>query len=152
VAPIAEADYGRFVPPQYRRFLPLLLIAAFIFILIPALTHRSHKSGLSDRDKATRTIEAMKLVEAGEQSYRTAHGRFTSHLVDLLASSPKLADDLAAGLDVRLDASTDGRSFLAQVTSDVLSIVRARTGATSTARSCLVLKKSSGVQCPAAGP
>ena len=136
------------MPPQYRRFLPLILIAAFAFILIPALSHRSHKQGLSDREKATRTIDAMKLIDTGEQSYRTVHGRFTQQLADLLPANPKLAGDLAAGVDVRLDLSTNRQSFLAQVASDVLSLVRARTGTTLTAQSCVVLKSSSGVNCP----
>ncbi len=143
-----ERDYGRSVPPQYRRFLPLLLIAAFIFILVPALTHRSRSSGPSSKDKSARTLDAMKLVEGGEQSYRAAHNRFTSHLADLLAASPKLADDLTAGVDVKLDVATDGRSFLAQATSDVLSVVHARNGEKLIAQSCLVLKSSSGVSCP----
>jgi len=142
------AVYGGRVPPGYRRFLPLFLIAAFAFILIPALTHRSHKSGLSDREKATRTIDAMNLIEAGEQSYRTAHGRFTQHLADLLPANPELARDLAVGLDVRLDVSTNGQSFLAQVASNVLSLVRSRTSTTLSAQNCVVLKNSSGVNCP----
>jgi len=136
------------VPPQYRRFLPLILIAAFAFILIPALSHRSHKPGLSAREKATRTIDAMKLIDTGEQSYRTVHGRFTQQLADLLPANPKLAGDLAAGVDVRLDVSTNGQSFLAQVASDVLSLVRARRGTTLTSQNCVVLKNSSGVNCP----
>ena len=44
------------MPPQFRRFLPLILIVAFAFILIPALTRRSHTSGLSDSAKATVNI------------------------------------------------------------------------------------------------
>jgi hypothetical protein len=125
-----------------------MLIAAFAFILIPALTHHSHKSGLSDKDKANRTIDAMKLIDAGEQSYLAAHGRFTGHLADLLAANPKLAGDIAVGLDVRLDVSTKGRSFVAQLSGDVLSLIRVRTGATLTAQSCIVLKNSAGVSCP----
>lgn len=136
------------MPPQFRRFLPLILIAAFAFILIPALTRRSHTSGLSDSTKARGTIEAINLIEAGEQRYRTTHGRFTQHLADLLPANPKLASDLALGLDVQLDVSTNGQSFLAQVTSDVLSLVRARTGTTLTSQNCVVLKNSSGVNCP----
>ena len=61
----------------------------------------------------------------------------------------QLADDLAIGLDVQLDASTDGQSYLARVSSDIFSLVRARTGDKITAKSCLVLKSGSGVDCPA---
>ena len=136
------------MPPQFRRFLPLILIVAFAFILIPALTRRSHTSGLSDSAKATATIDAINLIEAGEQRYRTAHGRFTQHLADLLPANPKLARDLAVGLDVRLDVATNGQSFLAQVASVALSLVRARTGTTLISQNCVALKNSSGVNCP----
>ncbi len=136
------------MPPQFRRFLPLILIALFALILLPTLRHGSHKSGLSDSEKATRTIDAMKLIEAGEQSYKTVHGRFTQHLADLLPANSKLAGDLAVGLDVRLDVSTNGQSFLAQVASNVLSLVRAHSGTTLSAQNCVVLKSSSGVNCP----
>jgi len=150
-ARLLEWIYGRRVPPQFRRFLPLILIAFFAFLLVPNLLHRSHKSGLSDSERATRTIEAMKLIEAGEQSYKAVHGRFTQHLADLLPANSKLAGDLAVGLDVRLDVSTNGQSFLAQVASTVLSLVRAHSGATLSAQSCVVLKSSSGVNCPPPG-
>jgi hypothetical protein len=136
------------MPPQFRRFLPLILIALFALILLPTLRHGPHKSGLSDSEKATRTIDAMKLIEAGEQSYKTVHGRFTQHLADLLPASSKLAGDLAVGLDARLDVSTNGQSFLAQVASNVLSLVRAHSGTRLIAQNCVVLKSSSGVNCP----
>ena len=136
------------MPPQFRRFLPLILIALFALIFLPTLRHRSHQSGLSDSEKATRTIEAMKLIEAGEQSYKTVHSRFTQHLADLLPANSKLAGDLAVGLDVRLDVSTNGQRFLAQVASNVLSLVRAHSGTTLSAQTCVVLKNSSGVRCP----
>jgi len=109
-ARLLEWIYGRRVPPEFRRFLPLILIAVFAFLLVPNLLHRSHKSGLSDSERATRTIEAMKLIEAGEQRYKAVHGRFTQHLADLLPANSRLASDLAVGLDVRLDVSTNGQA------------------------------------------
>jgi hypothetical protein len=90
----------------------------------------------------------MRLIGPGEQSYRTAHGRYTQHLADLLSANGKLTGDLAVRLDVRLDASTNGDGYVVQVTSDVLSLVRARTGKTLTAQQCVVLKSGSGVDCP----
>lgn len=135
--------------PDFRRFLPLILVVAFAFLIIPTLLHRSTKSsGLSASDKTTRTIDAMRLIDAGEQNYKTGHGRYTQHLADLVSANAKLAGDVAVGLDVRLDVSTNGNSYLAQVTSDALSLVRARTGTKLTAQNCVVLKNSSGVHCP----
>jgi hypothetical protein len=81
------------------------------------------------------------------QNYKLAHLRYTSHLADLVPEHKRLADDLANGLSVQLDASTDGQSYLAEVSSDVLSLVRARNNIKLTEHSCLVLKSGSGVNC-----
>jgi hypothetical protein len=134
--------------PDFRRFLPLVLIAVFAIFLLPSLLHRSHSSGLSNKDKAARTHDAVKLIENGERSYRAMHGRYTSHLADLVAASPNLAHDLVAGVDISLDVSTKGQSYVAQITSDVLSIVRVHTNGTLAAQSCQTLTSSSGVTCP----
>jgi len=135
------------MPPELRRILPLMLVVIFAFFLLPNLLHRSHKSGLSDKQKAANTKEAVKLIDRGEQGYNAAHGRFTSHLADLLAANPKIANDLVGGMDVQLDVSTKGQTYLEVVTSDVMRIVRVHNGATIAAQSCLVLKSSSGVHC-----
>src|SRR5229473_5473103 len=136
------------MPPNFRRFLPFMLIAVAFLFIVPTL-FKKHASGPSTSTRATQTIDAMNLIDKGEQSYRATHGRFTSHLADLLPLRKQLAGDLAIGLSVQLDASTNGQSFLAQVASDVLSLVRARGGDKVTAESCLVLKSGSGVTCPA---
>jgi hypothetical protein len=136
------------MPPNFRRFLPFMLIAVVFLFLVPTL-FKKHTSGPSTSTRATQTIDAMNLIDKSEQSYRAAHGRFTSHLADLLPLRKQLAGDLAIGLSVQLDASTNGQSFLAQVASDVLSLVRARGGDKVTAQSCLILKSGSGVTCPA---
>jgi hypothetical protein len=136
------------MPPNFRRFLPFMLIAVVFLFVVPTL-FKKHTSGPSTSTRATETIGAMNLIDKGEQSYRAAHGRFTSHLADLLPLRKQLAGDLAIGLSVQLDASTNGQSFLAQVASDALSLVRARDGDKVTAQSCLILKSGSGVTCPA---
>jgi hypothetical protein len=136
------------MPPNFRRFLPFVLIAAAVFFVLPALLKR-HTSGSSAGTIAAATIDAMNLIDKGEQSYKTAHGRFTPHLADLLPLNTRLASDLAIHLGVQLDVSTNGQRFLAQVASDVLSLVRARTDNKITAQSCLILKSGSGVKCPA---
>jgi hypothetical protein len=135
------------VPANFQRLLPFFLILILALFVLPAL-FRKHKSGPSAATRATQTIEAMKLIDRGEQAYKSAHDRFTPHLADLLPLETKLARDLSIGLDVRLDVSTDGSGYLAQVTSDVLRLVRARGATKVIARSCLVLKSGSGVSCP----
>ena len=134
--------------PNFRRFLPIALIAVVVLFIVPQLL-KKHPSGSSAGTRATQTIDAMNLLDKGEQSYKTAHGRFTLHLADLLPINTRLASDLVIGLNVQLDVSTNGQSFLARVAGDVLSLVRARSGAKVSAQSCLVLKSGSGVTCPA---
>ena len=143
-----RGDYCRGVPPNFQRFLPFVLLALVALFVLPALL-KKHTSGPSASTRATQTIDAMNLIDKGEQAYKTVHGRFTPHLADLLPLNTRLANDLAVGLAVQLDVSTNGQRFLAEVASNVLSLVRARGGAKITAQSCLILKSGSGVKCPA---
>jgi hypothetical protein len=137
------------VPPNLRRFLPYLLIAAVLLFVLPTLLQKkSTTSGPNAATRAAQTINAMNLIDKGEQSYKAAHATYTPHLADLLPISHKLASDLVIGLAVQLDAGSNGQSFFAQVESDVLSLVRARSGKKLIANSCLILKSGSGVACP----
>ena len=136
------------MPPNIRRFLPLILIAFFLLFLLPTLLKKNSTSGLSASARATQTINAMNLIDKGEQAYKTAHGAYTAHLADLVATSHGLAKDLVIGLAVQLDAGSNGQSFVAQVESSVLSLVRARSGKKLIADSCLIVKSGSGVKCP----
>src|SRR5262249_13958149 len=134
------------VPPQYRRFAPLLFIALLLLIALPLLRH-SKSSGLSDADRANKTKDALSLMDTGERRLDALHHRYTSHLADLVPGNTQLTRDLAIGLATQLDVSSNGNSYLAQVESSVLSLIEARTGNRVTARSCLILKRSSGVTC-----
>ena len=128
-----------------RRLAPLLAIVLLLFILLPLL-RGSKSSGLSGKERSIRTKHALALIDAAEVAYRSDHHRYTDHLADLLGSSKGLAPDLAV-VTVRLDASSNGGTYVAQVASDVLSVVRSRTGAKITGSSCLVVKRGSGVKC-----
>jgi competence protein ComGC len=138
------------LPPNIQRFLPVIVIAVFLLIILPTLVKKHGTSGPNAATRSTQTIGAMNLIDKGEKAYLASHGHFTSHLADLIASSHGLAADLAIGLDAQVDVSSDGKTFLAQVSSDVLGLVRARDGGKILAQSCLVLKSGSGVACPAA--
>jgi hypothetical protein len=118
-----------------------------LLFVLPAIL-KKHTSGPNAKTRATDTIGALNLIDQGEQTFKAAQGRYTSHLADLVPGHKQLAADLAIGLDVSLDTSTDGQSYLARVSSDVVSLVRGRTGTKVTAKSCLVLKSGSGVNCP----
>jgi hypothetical protein len=135
------------MPPNVRRFLPLVLIALVFLFILPSL-RKKHTSGPSSATLSAQTIDAIDRIDQGEQRYKTAHGRYTPHLADLLGA--KLAGDLGTPhLAVQLDASTDGQRYVAQVSSDLISLVRARSGDKITTQSCVILKSGSGVTCTA---
>jgi hypothetical protein len=137
------------VPANFRRFLPIFLIAAVLLLILPSVLKKK-TSGPSAAARAAQTIDAMNLIDRGEQSYRTAHGGYTGHLADLLPISPTLASDLVIGLAIQLDAGSGGQTFFARVESDVLRLLRARKGKPLVANRCLILKSGSGVACPPA--
>jgi competence protein ComGC len=138
------------VPPNFQRFLPLMLVVLLVLFVVPNLLKKKTSSGQSASARAMMTINAMSLIDKGEQGYKAAHGAYTSHLADLIAVGQRLASDLASGLAVQLDAGSNGQSFYAQVESENLSLVRERSGKTLIANSCLILKSASGVTCPSA--
>lgn len=135
--------------PNLRRFLPFILIAVFLFVLLPALLKKGSSSGPSAGTLSQETIAATNLVDQAELRYKAAHGRYTGHLADLLSLNNKLGADLVDGVTVQLDVGTDGQSYFAEVGSKVLTLVRAREGTKTIARGCLVVKSGSGVKCPA---
>ena len=128
------------VPPNFRRYLPFVLIAIFALFLVPTLLRKKSATGPSASTRAQQTIAAMNLIDKGEQAYMNTHGRFTPHIADLLTTT--LADDLAIGITVHIDVSSDGSRYLAQVESDVLSLIRGRNKARIVAQSCLQLSKA----------
>jgi hypothetical protein len=138
------------VPPNIRRFLPIILIVFFLLFLLPQLLKKKSTSSVTAGDRATQTIDAMNLIDKGEQAYSATHGGYTAHLADLVATNNGLAKDLVVGIVVQLDAGSDRKSFVAQVESDVLSLIRARSGNKLIANSCVIVKSGSGVACPAA--
>jgi hypothetical protein len=134
------------VQPNIRRLMPMFLVLAAILFIVPALT-KKHSSGPSGSTKATATTDAMLRVGTSEQRYRDAHARYTAHTADLVALNPPLAADLAS-VSIQLDVSTDGQSYVARVSSDVLSFIRVQSKAAVVKRSCTVLKSGKGVACP----
>jgi hypothetical protein len=137
------------VPQNFRRFLPFILIAFFILIAGQTL-FKKHSSGATTSVRATQTIDAIGLIDKAEQAYRAANGRFTSHIADLVPLRRTLASDLADGIGMQLDVSTDGHRYLAQVVSNVLSLNRTYQDAKVIAQDCVILKTGSGVACPTA--
>lgn len=135
------------MPANFQRLLPFALIAIVLLFVLPAVL-KKHTSGTSAGTKSSETVQATNLIDQGEVVYQAANGHYTQHIADLVSAKPGLAAALAVGVTVQLDVGSDGQSYLAQVGTDVISLVRARKGAKVTAQSCLVLKSGSGVNCP----
>jgi hypothetical protein len=129
-----------------RRYLPLIVIFAAVLFIVPILTKKKSNSSASSKTVAAATADAMRIVTSSEGKYLAVHGRYSAHLADLVALSPRLAPDLAAGVAVALDVATGGKSFLAQVSSDQLSLVRSRNATKTIADSCTSLVSSA--KCP----
>jgi len=134
--------------PNVRRFLPIILIAFFLLVLLPALFRKSSTTGPTAKTLSQETISAMGLIDKSEIAFKAAHGHYSSHLADLLGLDHKLGPDLVDGIAVQLDVSSDGQVYYGEVGSSVIDLVRARQGAAVITHGCTVVKSGSGVACP----
>jgi hypothetical protein len=130
-----------------RRFLPLLLLAFAALFILPQLFRGSGSSTLSSKERGTLTRDAIERIDRGERKAFADTGRYTANLADVVAGDKVLASELTVPLIVDIDVSANGKGYLARVSSDVISVVRARSGDKVTIRSCRELK-SRGAKCP----
>lgn len=133
-----------------RRFLPIILIAFAALFILPQLFRKSSSSTLSSKDRATMTKDAIERIDRGELKVFAAKGRYTDSLADLAVADKVLSRELTVPLTVELSVGSNGKRYLATVSSDVLSVARTRSGKAVVVRNCRVLKSSSGVDCPQA--
>jgi len=137
------------VPANFQRFLPLLLIFFLLVFVLPTIMHRhKSKNQLSAGDLSDLTIATTTKVDTLEQRLRTAGTGYTKSVADLLALDHALGRALANGIVITLDASTNHKTYYAQVASPNILLVRARDGGRLITKSCLVVKSASGVDCP----
>jgi hypothetical protein len=136
------------VPANFQRFLPIILVVFVLLVVLPTVFHKSSSKGPSASTLTTETIAALGLVDKAEQAFKAAHTGYTSNVANLLGVTPALGPDLADGVTVQIDVSTDGQTYYAQVASTVLGMVRSRAGAKQIANGCVVIKSGSGVACP----
>jgi hypothetical protein len=131
-----------------RRFLPIILIVFVALFILPQLLKGGRGKTLSAKDRGVLTLDAMNRVDQAEQKVFKASGRYTASLAELVAADKVLASELTIPLDVTLDIGPDGKSYVAQLTSDVFSVAGGRDGEKVTTRSCREVKTTSGVDCP----
>ena len=127
--------------------LPILLIAFAALFILPQLFKGSRSSTLSTKNRGQLTLDAIGRIDNAEQQALNANGKYTADLAQLVAGDRVLASELTIPLDVHLDVGADGKTYLARVSSDVVSAALSRSG-TKVLRSCRVLKSRTGVDCP----
>ena len=127
--------------------LPILLIAFAALFILPNLFKGSGSKTLSSKDRGRLTLDAIERIDRAQQQALTASGKYTTDLARLVARDKVLASELTIPLTVDLDVGGDGKSYLARVSSDIVSAVWSRTGA-GLVRSCRILKSRTGVDCP----
>src|SRR5579872_4388708 len=137
------------MPPNLRRYLPFILGAFVLLILVPSLFRKNTSAASTATSQSTQTFGTLDHVDRSEQQFQAAHGRYTAQVADLLSQSHALATDLADGLVIQLDISSDGHTYYALVESPVLSLLRARDNGKLIAERCVIVKSESGVSCPA---
>jgi hypothetical protein len=131
-----------------RRFLPILLIAFAALFILPQLFKGSGSKTLSSKDRAIITRDAMLRIDKAEKAAFAKDGRYSGNLADLVVDDKVLARELTVPLIIDIDLGTGGKSYVVRVSSDVLSVARARSGDAVVASNCRVVKRSSGVKCP----
>lgn len=131
-----------------RRFLPFILIAFVgLFLLQTVFKHSSSKT-LSSKDRATMTRDAMLRIDKAQKAAFTKDGKYTDSLADFVVADPVLARELTVPLTIDLSTGAGGKSYVVTVSSDVLSVARARRGAKVISSSCRTLKSRTGYSCP----
>jgi hypothetical protein len=131
-----------------RRFLPIILIAFAALFILPQLFKHSSSKTLSSKERSQMTRDAMLRIDKAQKASFADGGRYTDSLAQLAAKDKVLAAELTVPLVVDLSIGAGGKSYLVTVSSDVLSVARARNGAKVVSSNCRVLKSGTGYDCP----
>jgi hypothetical protein len=131
-----------------RRFLPIILIAFAALFILPQLFKHSSSKTLSSKERSQMTRDAMLRIDKAQKAAFADGGRYSDSLAQLAAKDKVLAAELTVPLVVDLSIGTGGKSYLVTVSSDVLSVARARNGAKVVSSNCRVLKSRTGYDCP----
>jgi len=131
-----------------RRFLPLILIAFAALFIVPQLFKGSSSKTLSSKERSTMTRDAMLRIDKAQTAAFAADGKYTDSLAELVAGDKVLAAELTVPLLIDLSIGAGGTSYVVTISSDVLSVARARKGEKVVASNCRVLKSRTGYSCP----
>jgi hypothetical protein len=130
-----------------RRFLPIILIAFAALFILPQLFKGGGSKTLSSNDRAEMTRDAMLRIDKGEKAAFAKTGKYTDSLAEFVVADKVLARELTVPLTIDLSIGGDGRSYVVTVSSDVLSVARARNGTKVVSSTCRAVKRI-GYKCP----
>ena len=131
-----------------RRFLPILLIAFAALFILPQLFKKGSSSRLSSKERSVMTRDAMLRIDKAQKAAFASGGKYTDSLAELVAKDQVLASELTVPLLIDLSTGNGATTYVVSVSSDVLSVARARKGAKVVSSSCRVLKSGTGFKCP----
>jgi hypothetical protein len=130
-----------------RRYLPILLLVFAALFILPQLFKHSSSSALSGKDRGQLTLDAQGRINRAEQKEFSSSGKYTASLADLVARDKVLGAELTVPLDVKIDVSADGKSYVAQTTSDIFSLASTGSGGEVAFTSCREIKSTRGIDC-----
>jgi hypothetical protein len=131
-----------------RRLLPILLLVFVALFILPQLFKGSGgSSNLSTKDRGRLTLDAIGRIDRAQQQVLSSSGKYTTDLSELVSRDEVLASELTIPLIVDLNVGSNGKRYLARVSSDVVSVAWSRTG-TKLVRYCRVVRSRTGVDCP----
>ena len=133
-----------------RRFLPIILIAFAALFILPQLFKHGGSKTLSSKDRAVMTRDAMLRIDRAQKAAFAKTGKYTDSLADFVVTDKVLARELTVPLTIDLSTSGDDKSYVVTISSDVLSVARARKGAKVVSSSCRTLKSRHRLQVPGA--
>ena len=131
-----------------RRFLPIILIAFAALFILPQLFKGSSSKTLSSKDRAIMTRDAMLRIDKAQKAGFAQTGKYTDSLADFVVTDKVLARELTVPLTIDLSTSGNDKSYVVTISSDVLSVARARRGARVVSSTCRTLKSRTGFKCP----
>ncbi len=90
----------------------------------------------------------MLRIDKAEKAAFEAGGKYSSNLTDLVVADKVLARELTVPLTIDLTTGTGDKSYVVRVSSDVVSVARARSGGKVILSNCRTIKSVSGFKCP----
>jgi hypothetical protein len=130
-----------------RRLLPILLLVFVALFILPQLFKGSGSKTLSTKDRGRLALDAIDRIDRAEKQVLSSTGKYTADLAELVSRDKVLASELTIPLTVDLDVGGDGKSYLARVSNDVVSLAWSRTG-TTLVRYCRLVRSRTGLDCP----